>query len=340
MKEGSMPRSSVTNNVRKRCACEYWTTCAHPWHLHFQDRKTRYRENLDDLIGFHPRTLSEAQTEARRAIVAKQEHRDPRDVLPSDDPTLADLFRQYAREHGAPRDPWQVKRILAIELRGGDGLRRFGTWRATAVTRDALKQFQRLRPLVAGNRDLALLRTVFNWAVLGDRLPATPFRKGNVPAVKLQREEPRTRRLYPGEEERLLNAGGGLRDLIVAALETGCRTGELLSLQWYQVRFHPRAEIFLPAQKTKAKKDRRVPISVVLRQVLDARRLDPAGDPLPPAAFVFGDALGRRRGDIRNAWKVVVLKANGHTPVWRRNNAKQHGSTLAPISRAELATID
>jgi len=34
------------------------------------------------------------------------------------------------------------------------------------------------------------------------------------------------------------------------------RKGELLSLQWSQIRFSPRAEPFLPAQKTKAKKDR------------------------------------------------------------------------------------
>jgi hypothetical protein len=38
--------------------------------------------------------------------------------------------------------------------------------------------------------------------------------------------------------------------------------GALLSLQWSQVRFQPKAELFLPAQKTKRKTDRVVPMSI------------------------------------------------------------------------------
>lgn len=76
--------------------------------------------------------------------------------------------------------------------------------------------FRRQRPTVAGNRDLALLRAMFNWAVLQGLVPMTAFKVGTVSAVKLAREEPRTRRLQPGEEERLLLKAGGLRDLIIA----------------------------------------------------------------------------------------------------------------------------
>ena len=125
-----------------------------------------------------------------------------------------------------------------------------------------VEAFRRQRPTVAGNRDLAMLRAAFNWAVLGGLVPATPFKVGTVSAMKLAREESRTRRLQPGEEERLLLAAqGSLRDLVIAALETGCRLGELLSLQWEQVR----RNLFLPAGKTKAKKPRRVPIRTALR---------------------------------------------------------------------------
>ena len=136
-------------------------------------------------------------------------------------------------------------------------------------------------------------------------MAATPFKVGTVAAVKLAREEARTRRLQPGEDERLLLAAGGLKDLIVAALETGCRLGELLSLQWLQVR----GDLFLPAGKTKAKKPRRVPISTVLQRVLDSRRNDPAGEPLPADAFVFGDEIGRQRHSIKTAWKLTCKRA-------------------------------
>ena len=147
------------------------------------------------------------------------------------------------------------------------------------------------------------------WAIADGLVARSPFRVGDVAVVRLARETARSRRLQPGEAERLTGAARGLVPLITAALETGCRLGELLSLQWYQVRLTPRAELFLPAQKTKAKKDRRVPISSPLREVLDARRCDPAGQPLPPDAFVFGDEIGRRRQSIKIAWRLTCRRA-------------------------------
>lgn len=54
---------------------------------------------------------------------------------------------------------------------------------------------------------------------------------------------------------------------------------------------------------------RRVPISSTLRAVLDARRTDPAGQPLPPEEFVFGDEIGRRRQSIKTAWRLTCRRA-------------------------------
>ena len=54
--------------------------------------------------------------------------------------------------------------------------------------------------------------------------------------LAMEMETERTRRLEPGEEDALLaHAGPRLRGLIVAALSTGCRLGELLTLTWGQV---------------------------------------------------------------------------------------------------------
>ena len=302
-----MPRKSKTDNVRKICGCTPWKTCAHPWYLDFQRRNVRYRDNLDQLIGRHAPDFTAAKDEARRAIVAKLEGRDPKGLLPSDDPTVATLLAEYDREK--PRkDRWQVGRIVKTELRCPTGRQPFGAWRVSAVTVETLTQFRRCRSLVAGNRDLNLLRAAFNWGVVRGLLPRSPFRIGDVPVIKMAREEARTRRLQPGEDERLLLAAGRLQDLIIAAVETGCRRGELLSLQWHQVRFTP-GELFLPAVKTKTKRDRRVPVSTVLRQVLERRRADPAGHALPPDAYVFGDEVGRRRQSIKTAWMATCRRA-------------------------------
>ena len=307
-----MPRRSQTDNVRKVCGCAKWKSCTHPWYVDYKAAKDhptrpneRYRKNLDAIAGKHAADIREAQEQARRAIIAWLDGRDPRELQPTDRPTLEQVIDAYQRRPGAANVGWQLGPIKRTKVQG----RPFGQWRVEEITREALDQFRRQRPLVAGNRDLAYLRAMFNWAVADGLMPRTPFRVGDVAVVKLARETARTRRLQGDEEERLMLHANGLKPLVVAALETGLRLGELLSLQWQQVRFSPRAELFLPAQKTKAKKDRRVPVSTALQGVLEARRNDPAGEPLPPDAFVFGDEVGRRRRSVKTAWRLTCQRA-------------------------------
>ena len=46
-----------------------------------------------------------------------------------------------------------------------------------------------------------------------------------------------------------------------------------------------------------------------LRAVLEMRRTDPAGQPLPPEAYVFGNAVGERLTDIKTAWRNTCRRA-------------------------------
>jgi len=310
-----MPKQSDTGNVKKLCACgrPKWAACAHAWYVDYKAPKThrrrpneRYRKNLDQMIGDHPATWNDAKDEARRAIIAWLDGKDPAELQAGDRPTLAQVllsFRQ--RPDAAINEAAHFGPITRTVVQG----RPFGEWRIADISREALEGFQRQRPRVAGNRNLSVLRAMFNWAVVSGLMPSSPFKVGTVPVVKLRRETARKRRLQTGEEDRLLAAANGLAPIVIAALETGCRRGELLSLQWEQVRFAPRAELFLPADKTKAKKDRRVPLSGRLQRLLEARRHDPAGDPLPAGAFVFGDEIGRRRRSMKTAWRLTIKRA-------------------------------
>jgi integrase len=78
---------------------------------------------------------------------------------------------------------------------------------------------------------------MFNWAVRKGYRTHTPFKIGSEPAIALEREIPRNKRLAgPEDEQRLLNAANPhLRGVIVAMLDTACRPGEILSLQWVDV---------------------------------------------------------------------------------------------------------
>lgn len=93
------------------------------------------------------------------------------------------------------------------------------------------------------NRNLEVIRQWLNWAIKkGHRDAENPFTRHGVKVIEFTDEFDRTRRLVPGEEDRLLKAATALddrwshvHDLIVAALESGCRRGELLSLLWSDV---------------------------------------------------------------------------------------------------------
>jgi integrase len=346
-----MARHSATDNVRKICGCVKWRTCAHPWYVSYREgketdpktgklRERGLRRQLAPLVGREPTDYADAVAEARRAIVAWKDGRNPHDLLPGDQPTLSALMAEYGRRaYASASEKYHVAVIERTIVPAPGGPRRLGGWRATDVTADAIEAFRAQRPSVGANRNLAYLRAAFNWAVLRGLVPGSPFRVGHVAVVKLAREEARSRRLQPGEEERLVLAANGLHDLVIGALETACRVGELLSLQWQQVRFTPRAELFFPGGKTKAKRPRRIPISTALRPILEGRRLDPAGYPLPPDAFVFGDEIGRRRGSIKTAWRLACKRAKMvdlHFHDLRREAASRWmdaGVPLATISR-------
>ena len=129
--------------------------------------------------------------------------------------------------------------------------------------------------------------------------------------MKLASELKRRRRLEPGEQERLFAAcAPHVRLIVEAALETGCRVGELLSLQWQQVRFEPRADILLPAQKTKTKRDRRIPMSGRLRMLIEMRRTDEKGVDRLGTEYVFSrSVVGQRLGSIDKAFMAACARA-------------------------------
>ena len=168
---------------------------------------------------------------------------------------------------------------------------------------------------VGCNRLMARLRHLFNWSIAEGMIDRTPFKRGDVTLVKLDThaETERTRRLQQGERARLLkHATPHLQALIIAALSTGCRRGELLSLQWSQIQRDEQGEaqlIVLPASKTKTHDLRVIPVSSDLRAVLEMRRTDPEGEALPPEAFVFGNPVGERIGSVKTAWRNTCRRA-------------------------------
>ncbi len=106
----------------------------------------------------------------------------------------------------------------------------------------------------------ALLR-MLNWAVEREYLDRTPFRRGSQAVIKLERENNhRSRRLTADEETRLLHAARPItKALIIAALDTGMRRGELLSLRLGDVDVDRRV-VHVRPENAKSKRGRSIPI--------------------------------------------------------------------------------
>jgi integrase len=130
------------------------------------------------------------------------------------------------------------------------------------------------RSIATVNRELSKMRTMLNIASIPDWIIKNPFDKvkaGTVISVADERQ--RETILTPAEEERLLAACDTdrrkhLRALVIAALDTGARQGELLNLRWHDVDFENRT-LHVTSYKGKTVQRRGLPITNRLLTVLE-----------------------------------------------------------------------
>ncbi len=155
-------------------------------------------------------------------------------------------------------------------------LRFFGDLQLSKITPEMIEGYKqkRLKQKVRGqdlkrtmkgssiNRELATLKNIFSVALKQKR-----YRGDNpVRQVSYFPEQNRDYVLSKEEIGRLLEAAGGtLRKIVLIALNTGLRKGEILSLRWNQVNFE---EGIISFARTKSAKYFRVPMNQVVRDIL------------------------------------------------------------------------
>ena len=201
--------------------------------------------------------------------------------------TLGELLQRYARE------VTPVKRGATTELRRLQRLIRdpVSSLRVSQLTSQAIAAF-RDRRLLDGQRtchyDIILIRHCLKIAMneWGLMLSSNPVDK-----VKMPPSSPaRNRRLEVGEFERLEEAARQTKNphiwpIVVFAIETGMRRGEILGLQWEHVELDRRIA-YLPL--TKNGSSREVPLSTNAAEVLARQRQrndTPSPFPVTPNGF-------------------------------------------------------
>jgi integrase len=218
--------------------------------------------------------------------------------------TFADLASLYEGTYAVPaiysgdekigglRDHVTVKGQLAM-LKA-----HFGAIRLRALGYSEIRAFRmhvfemptrvgRKRSVANVNRIMALLRRMLNVAVEERWLNTNPFKAGRS-LIEASKETKRERVLSLEEEARLLHAcrdsrRAHLRPIIICALETGMRCGEILKLRWSDVDLD--AEI-ISVQKLNTKTLRRRSVGIpprLLRELATMKR-----NAVEPEGAIFG----------------------------------------------------
>ena len=146
------------------------------------------------------------------------------------------------------------------------------------------------------NRDLSVLRHILYWAVDERLLIANPIAR-----LKMARER-RTRRqvLSLEEEQKLLAAAPPhLQAMIIAALDTGMRRGEITGQLWEHIDF-ARKLLNVTKSKTPEGESREIPLTTRLHTWLVEHRQD--------SGVVFG-YHGEAIKIIKTTWRTALRKA-------------------------------
>ena len=146
------------------------------------------------------------------------------------------------------------------------------------------------------NRDLEVLRHLLFWAVDEGYLAANSLSR-----MPMVRERRKPRPVIPQDEEaRLLShAAPHLQRLIISALDTGMRRGELLAQRWEHIDFTRRL-LFVTHSKTAGGEAREIPLTNRLYELLSAAR---QGEGL---VFLF---KGRPLRRIKTGWAAAIRRA-------------------------------
>ena len=185
-------------------------------------------------------------------------------------------------------------------------LRSFGKKKLSEITRKDVDTHaqQRRRELAPGsiNRELSLLKNMLDMAVEWGCLESNPARK-----VKQLKEPPgRIKWLNDSELERLLDAcklstNPILYQIVLTALNTGMRKGELQRLTWDDIDFERR---IITVKQSKNNETRYIQISKGLLPVLKGLLLE-----RPHSHYVFSKTNGTAYGNWRRSFETVCKQA-------------------------------
>lgn len=309
-------KANGTNGTLKRAPKRYWREIkGHLYaRLQYQDESGKWREKLKPIQD--KRTARSLVEEMRRELFQHGT-----ETLQTDKLTFKELAERYESIKLVPAIyqggiKISGKRSIApVKSALRSLLEYFGRKAIRTIKASDIETYKRSRlsaktnrglflKVATVNRELALLRGMLNFAIQNRWLITNPFTlaKG---AISTSSEVERDRVLSFDEEARLLSVCTGPRShlgpLLICALDTAMRRGEMFKMRWCDVDF-VKNEIFIPQTNTKTEDSRTVGITPRLREeLLSLWEVSPKDE----NAIVFGIT-----DTVKTAWKTACRLAN------------------------------
>ncbi len=301
---------------KKRSAPRYWIEIKGKLYARLQYKA----ENGKYQVKYKPitdkRTAKRAVDEMRQELEIHGE-----ETLVSDKMTFTELVQKYREVKVVPasyRNGVKISGKRSLEYFGyilptlndyfghksvrsikSNDLEKFKQKRINSITMHG-----RVRSIASVNRELSILRTVLNYAVQNDWLLKNPFVSCQG-IIAISAEVERDRVLSFEEENRLLLACTGprkhLKSLLICALDTAMRRGEMFKVCWKDVNFSTN-EIYIPQTNTKTEEARTVGITPRLREELE-QLWEVSPKDLDSTVFGVGNS-------IKTAWKTACSLSN------------------------------
>lgn len=217
--------------------------------------------------------LATAILNKRLADIAENKHLD---IKKDQKIKFNNFAHTYLETHAKPnKRSWQTSDAKYLKTL----IPFFGESFLYAITPEAVECYKAQRKekvsVASVNRDLALLKCMFNKAIAWGYASDNPVRK-----VKLYKENNwRMRYLEKEEIEKLLAASPFmLRAILIVALNTGMRKSEIQNLKWSDINFE---RGYLTLYQTKNGEKRIIPMNRSVRETLVSIRKN------PESAYIF-----------------------------------------------------
>lgn len=225
---------------------------------------------------------------------------------------LSDRYMEYAKtiKRSWKRDIVSLKNILRMEIDN----KKFGDYPVDTIKVVHVQKYQirRKRELdvkfeakgidekdrnyASCNRELACLRHIFNMGIEWELVYKNPVASK---LIRFDKEKPRNRILDNDQLARLLEVcSGQLRQIVLVAINTGMRRGEIFGLKWENVNLEGSQ---IEVKHTKSGDDRTIPINSFLFDVLVSMPKD--------STLVFTSSVGREICDIKSSWANALKEA-------------------------------